>query len=135
MHLLLVFTSMLVYAMGETMRRDCLSLTGATGKDAEDPVSWRTYGQGLDFMPEYDAALRISQITVCYGNGRQNLKGFSFRLTDPTGASAEQIDIPIMGKKGTEEASTCTDIPVTGQITKIVTSLTDDGKYVNAISF
>ena len=89
MYRLYVFTAMLVSAMSEPMRRDCLSLTGATGKDAEDPVSWRTYGQDLDFMPQYDSALRISQITVCSGNGRQNLKGFSFRLTDPSGASAE----------------------------------------------
>ena len=40
-----------------------------------------------------------------------------------------------MGKTGTDEASECVDLPVTGRITKIITSLTSDGKFVNAISF
>ena len=86
-------------------------------------------------MPAYDSALRISQITVCSGNGRGNLKGFSFKLSDPNGDSDDDVDIPIMGKTGTDDASECVDLPVAGRVTKIVTSLTDDGKYVNAISF
>ena len=86
-------------------------------------------------MPAYDSALRISQITVCTGNGRGNLKGFSFKLSDPNGDSDDDVDIPIMGKTGTDDASGCVNLPVTGRVTKIVTSLTDDGKYVNAISF
>ena len=117
------------------MQRSCLNLTDATGKDASDPPSWRTYGQGVDFLPAYDSTLRISQITVCAGNGRSNLKGFSFRLSDPNGGGASDVDLPMMGKTGTDEASECVDLPVTGRITKIITSLTSDGKFVNAISF
>ena len=124
-----------VFATGEELARECLSTTDATGVNASDPPSFSAYGEDLDFMPLHDSAMRISQITVCSGRGGGPLKGFSFRLSDPSGDDSDAIDTPSMGSTVADATSECVDLPVTGSITRIVTSTSGDGGHVSGISF
>ena len=80
------------------MFQECLSYTSATGNDPDSPPSFEIYGEGLTDFPLYDAAMRVTEITTCTGNDRGNLKGFWFRLGDPTDENSDFIDLPTMGK-------------------------------------
>ena len=77
------------------MLRECLSLTSATGQSANEAPNFELYGRNADFMPQYNEDLRIRQITVCYGNGKGNLKGFQFRI-----GGSSFVNLPLVGKRG-----------------------------------
>ena len=51
-------------------------MTDATGSKSDQAPNFELYGENADFMPLYDDSMRVQQVTVCYGNGRGNLKGF-----------------------------------------------------------
>ena len=76
----------------------------------------------------------MTQITTCTGNSAGNLKGFWFRLSDPEDDNSEYIDLPIMGKTGTESKSTCYTIDVQSTIEEIQADDNFVG-FVNAISY
>ena len=81
-------------------------------------------------MPQYNDDLRIRQVTVCYGNGKGNLKGFQFRI-----GGSSFVNLPLVGKRGIPSASTCDSFEVNTRVTKIETSMKNDGSFVNAIAF
>ena len=78
--------------------------------------------------------MRVTQITSCNGNGRDRLKGFVFRLSDPNDSSKGFIDLPIMGKTGSDDASTCYTDNVLYDVTSISATINNKG-FVNSLQF
>ena len=72
----ILLSQLAAVTLGKTMLRECLSLTDATGSKSNQAPDFGLYGENADFMPLYDESMRVRQVTVCYGNGRGNLKGF-----------------------------------------------------------
>ena len=124
------------------MRRDCLSLTKATGRLSNEEPSFDTE-EDFEFYTNLSEDFSVQIIEVCYGNGRGNLKGFQFWLGDMTSdplepsqqGSGNNVALPFIGKRGTETASTCERIVDGEGLNKIETSMKADGSYVNAIAF
>ena len=62
-------------AVARNMRRECLSLTKATGRLANEEPNFDTE-EDFEFYTNLSEDLSVQIIEVCYGNGRGNLKGF-----------------------------------------------------------
>ena len=72
----IILSSLAVICSCKTILKECLSLTDATGSKSDQAPNFELYGENSDHMPLYDDSMRVQQVTVCYGNGRGNLKGF-----------------------------------------------------------
>ena len=64
-----------VIAVARNMRRECLSLTKATGRLSNEEPSFDTE-EDFEFYTNLSEDFSVQIIEVCYGNGRGNLKGF-----------------------------------------------------------
>ena len=119
------------FGAASTIYRECLEYTDATGRDAFQPRKFEHYGMDVREMPLFDSSMRVSQVKVCLGSNTDRVKGFSFTLSDPTGANSDTVDIPLLGK----ERGDCETFDVDTPINRIKAALSRDMKYIDGIAF
>ena len=111
--------------------KDCLHKTSSFGQDHDDDPSMQPYTDSNFDGSKVLSSMRITEIKVCSGRDKGNLKGFQFKLSDPENPDVA-VDLPYMGKPVDEEL--CQTVSVPEPIDEIY-AITNNKDHVRGIVF